>query len=136
MPPMNGKSGTITPEEFETLSGFVGDYSAILLAKKVAKICTKFSGPFKHEYANSAIAAAWLTIASRINGVIGNASGTVSTDAFEFLGSLVNTYGPEVVVQKLAKIGLKNGEMPTAVNGLKNLFPKPVASSSSARRAA
>lgn len=134
MPPV-GKSGTVTPDEFDLLSGYAETYGAMLLAKKVSKICNKFSEPFKHEYANSAIAAAWINVATSISRVIGgNVRGSVSMEAFEFLGSLVNTYGPEVVIQKLSKIASKSGDTATA-NSLKNLFPKAV-STTAARRAA
>lgn len=133
---MNGKSGTITPDEFENLSEAAGNYGAVLLAKKVAKICSKFSTPFKHEYSGSAIAAAWLSVSTKISTALGGTGGgVVSTDTFEFLGSLVNTYGPEVVIQKLSKIAKKNGNMNEA-NTLKALFPVVAATPPAGRRAA
>lgn len=116
----NGKSGTITPEEFTELSSYVTRYGAPVLASKVAKVCTKYSAPYKHEYTNSAIAAAWLSVAGKISGFIGNNRTVVSMEAFEFIESLVHTYGPEVVVQKLAKIA-KRGNM--AGSNLSTLFP-------------
>lgn len=123
MPPVNnsGKSGTITPDEFTQLSELAGRYGANVLASKVAKVCTKYSSPYKHEYANSAIAAAWLSVAGKISGLIGTNRTVVSMDAFEFIESLVHTYGPEVVIQKLAKIAKKNNM--TGANSLLSLFP-------------
>jgi hypothetical protein len=125
MPPIEtGKSGTITKEEFDTLSGFVGTYGSKLMSQKVAKVCTRLGTKFKHEFANSPVANAWLGLATKINNATGTGNRPITGAAYTFLTGLVGMYGAEVVVQKIAKIGLKNGGNTAEANAMKALFPK------------
>lgn len=118
----NGKSGTITPEEFETLSSMVGQFGPMVIGAKLAKICTRMSAGYLHEHANSLVGKAWSGLAAKIGGAVGAQTRAIPSADFTFLTTLVTNYGPEVVVQKVAKIALKAGN---TVNGntLKVLFP-------------
>jgi predicted anti-sigma-YlaC factor YlaD len=126
MPPINtgtGKGGTLSPEHFETLSEMVAASGAKLLATKVAKICLKKSEALKHEYANSSIAAGYAGVATKLTGVVGTGTRAITRASFDALTSMVAAYGPEVVVQKLAKIAKRNNNVADAT-ALKGIFPK------------
>lgn len=121
---MNGKSGTITPEEFDELSSLVTTYGAKLLTKKIAKISTKSAAPFLHENPDSMVGKAWSGVASRINSVVtGVGERAINKDAYSFLSSLVSKYGAEVVVWKLSKIASKTNNK-TDSTLLKSVFPR------------
>jgi len=126
MPPINnetGKGGTLSPEDFELLTGMVATSGAKLLATKVAKICLKKASVLQHEYARSAIAAGYSGVATKLTGVVGTGNRAISRDAFNSLTSMVASYGPEVVIQKLAKIAKRNNNLADATM-LKGIFPK------------
>lgn len=118
-----GKPGTIAPEQFEELTNLVENYGAKLLAAKVAKICSKRAEFLKHEYPNSAVAAAFNSTATKISSVVGGGTGSVSRESFDSLSELVDEYGPEVVTMKLAKIAKRSGDN-TASEMLKRIFPR------------
>jgi hypothetical protein len=126
--PKTGKPGTITAAEFETLETLAEQYGAMVLAKKLPKIATRIADGYKHEFAGSPVGAAWASVAHMLSTRVGAATAGISNDAFKFLGGLVNSYGVETVVSKLAKLAARNGDNGSATT-LKAVFP-------SARRAA
>ena len=124
MPPVTtGKSGTLSPTDFEKLNTMAAASGAKLLATKVAKICLTKSAALKHEYALSSVGAAYGTIGSKLTSVVGTGTKAISREAFNSLTSMVGTYGPELVIQKLAKIAKRNGVVAEATM-LKSIFPK------------
>ena len=135
MPPVNnvsvGKPGTITAEEFTALKAAVDQWGAKLLASKVAKICSKKGTSLVHEFATSAIGAAYNAIASSITAAVGSPSGLVSSAFNDSLTQMVATYGPEVVIFKLAKLAGKAGNSADQTL-LKGLFSKSSSAVSSA----
>ena len=128
----NGKSGTLAVEDFEELSSYAEQYGARVLGQKIAKVCSRLAEGYKHEFAGSPVASAWLGIGSKISTTLGTTNVSIPSDVFGFLGSITTTYGPEVVIQKLAKIATRMNNTADA-SALKVLFPKvksaPVASS-------
>lgn len=118
-----GKSGTVTAAEFEALSAAVSQWGAKVLAQKVAKICSKKAALLTHEFPSSTIAAAYMGISTRILGGLGSESRPISALFFTTLTNMVATYGPEVVVLKLAKIAGKTGASAEKTS-LSALFPK------------
>lgn len=135
MPPVNnigqGKPGTVTAEEFEALSGAVSTWGAKVLAQKVAKICSKKAALLTHEFPSSGIAAAYTAVASRITGSLGAQSRPVSKEFFGTLTNMVASYGPEVLVMKLAKIAGRVGNSADKTT-LAALFPKSGSSAGAA----
>lgn len=126
MPPINtgtGKGGTLSPEDFESLTAMATASGPKLLAAKVAKICLKKAETYKHEYANSTLGTAYAGIAAKLTGVVGTGTRAITRESFNSLSGMVNTYGPEVVVQKLAKIAKRNNLVADAT-ALKGIFPK------------
>lgn len=120
-----GKSGTVTPEEFELLEAAVSQWGARLVASKIAKICSKKAEALKHEYALSPVAAAYADIASKIATAVGSQPKPVSSDFFNSLTGMVALYGPEVVTWKIAKLAKRAGSTADSTM-LGGLFPKPV----------
>lgn len=119
-----GKSGTVTAAEFESLTTMVRQYGARTVASKVAEICSNKAARLTHEWNGSGVASAYNSVASRINSAVGsNGSRSISTDMFTSLTGMVATYGPEVIVQKVAKIAGRNGSSADATQ-LKNIFPR------------
>ena len=125
MPPVNarelsasssnaGRSGTITPEEYTSLKTMASRYGAKLLAQKVAKVCLKRSAWFKHENPNSMVGVAYASLASKISTALGTTTAKISRDSVDELFDMVDTYGAEVVVWKLAKIASRSSDTSTA----------------------
>jgi len=121
--PNFGKPGTVTEAEFTALSDAVGTWGALLIALKIAKFCSNRAATLSHEYASSALATAYTGYASKITSVVRVPNGKISSEFFTTLGNMVSTYGPEVVVWKLAKIAGRNGASADKTL-LAGLFPK------------
>jgi hypothetical protein len=121
MPNTNGKAGTITVAEFEALEAMVENYGAKLLAAKVAKLCISKSTKLLHEYNASVIGKAYGDTAAAIQTAVGMQTANVSRDCYNTLKSVVDTYGPEVVVTKLGKLAKR---METEGAELRTLFPR------------
>ena len=117
-----GKSGTVTPEEFEQLASLVENYGARLLAQKVGKACSRVAKDFTHEFPTSSVGAAWNGSGSRIVTSLGAGTRPITKDGFNFLVDLVGFYGPEVVLTKIAKLAKKSGNLDEAAI-IKNVFP-------------
>ncbi len=120
---VKGKSGTVTAEEFTRLETLVGNYGAGTLASKVAKICTKMSSGYLHEFPGSPVGSAWSGLSEKITKAVTTAPRVIPTADFAFLSSLVTNYGPELIVQKISRIGGRDG-VSAQVTALKTLFPK------------
>ena len=120
---MNGKSGTITPEEFDTLAALYDSYGGKVLASKVALVCSKKAEVLKHEYPSSSVAAAYASVGNKIKTAVGTSTTKIGRDAFSALSSLVNTYGAEVITMKLAKLAKRN-EATADFTTLKSIFPR------------
>jgi hypothetical protein len=119
---MNGKSGTLTPEDFKKLSTLATTYGEKVVAMKVAKVCTKSAAPLLHEFAGSAVAKAFNATGKRITDALGSGTtGSIPGSAFIDLSKLVNRYGAEIVVIKLAKIAKKANKASVA-SSLKGIF--------------
>jgi hypothetical protein len=121
----SGKGGTITEEDFESLEAMVGAHTSRLIAQKVAKVLTKRAAIYKHEYSNSSMAQALASVAGKITSAVGTEQrGLVITrDFYTGLSGMVDKYGPEVVIQKVAKLAKRAGQTSDA-STLKALFPK------------
>jgi hypothetical protein len=120
-----GKPGTLAVEDFETLGMMVGDYGPKLVAQKVSKILLKQAATLKHEYPASAVAGAMTATAAKLTTAIGAEprGSIISRDYYSELTGMVNRYGSEVVVQKLAKLAKRSGAIADS-NALKVIFPK------------
>jgi len=135
-----GKPGTLSESDFEELSAAHESYGGTLLAQKVAKICSKQADRLLHELPQSHIGSAWKGAAGSIVNKVGNGAKPISKEVFANLVDMVLGYGPEVVVQKIAKLSGR-AEATDAVL-LKSVFPKIGSSTKSsepvrnARRAA
>lgn len=126
----NGKSGTLTVEDFEELSSYAEEYGARILGQKIAKVCSRLADGYKHEFAASPVAKAWLDLSGKIVGTLGTSTASIPSEVFGFLGNITTTYGPELVIQKLAKIATRMNNTADA-SALKVLFPKVAAKASS-----
>ena len=60
-----------------------------------------------HEYPGSAVGKAFSTTAKKITDALGTASTPIPGSAFVAVSKMVNRYGAEIVVLKLAKIAKK-----------------------------
>lgn len=131
MPPVGtttageGKAGTLAVDDFETLAEMVGAYSPKLVAQKVAKILTKKASGYLHEYPSSLLGGAYTATAAKLTTAIGaEPRGSIITrDFYGQLSSMVDRYGAEIVVQKVAKLAQRAGNTADAT-ALKNIFPK------------
>lgn len=120
---MNGKSGTLTPEDFSALQGLATTYGEKTLALKVAKVCTKFAEPLLHEFPKSAVGLAYVAMGKKITVAVGShTASSIPGTAFASISKMVNRYGAEVVVGKLAKIAKKGNKVAIA-SSLKSIFP-------------
>lgn len=118
---MNGKSGTMTPEDFELLTNMATTYSPFLLGLKVAKVASRISASYLHEYPESLVGSAWKTVGERIVAALNTTrSSIVDMQTFNDIYGLVTKYGAELVIRKLAKIAGRSGAEPGV---LKTLFP-------------
>lgn len=138
MPNNTGKPGTLTEVDFTSLYQIVDSYKAQLVATKVAKLCMKKAAPYLHEYPESAVGKAYASVAQKITDAVGTSSNVINRDAFHSLSSMVDRYGPEVIIQKLGKIARRqsnelrdNGasgsvveELRSLSDSLKGLFPR------------
>lgn len=105
-----GKAGTITEAEFDMLSSAMQNYGGKLLAAKVAKICTKRSAKLLHENTASLVGNAYKSVATKITSTTGNVTTPVSRDVFAGLEKMIDSYGAEVVVNKLGKIAARRAK--------------------------
>ncbi len=120
---MDGKSGTLTPEDFKTLEGLAATYGEKTLALKVAKVCTKFGEPLIHEFPKSLVGNAYLSMGKKITTAVGGgAAASIPGTAFASISKMVGRYGAELVVAKLAKIAKKSNKAAVATS-LKSIFP-------------
>lgn len=117
-----GKAGTMSVEDFESLTSMSSAYGETLLATKVAKICSKRAAPLLREYSGSALGNAYSSVASKITNAVSVSDRTISRDNFSAIGSWIDKYGPELVVQKLAKIAQRNSSADATT--LKSIFPR------------
>ncbi len=126
-----GKSGTLAVEDFEELSGYAEEYGVLAIGQKIAKVCNRLAEGYKHEFVDSSIASAWSGLSSKISSALGTSRVSVPSEVFSFLGNITTSYGPEVVIQKLAKIAKRMDNVNDAKT-LSVLFPKVKTSSVSA----
>jgi hypothetical protein len=99
-----GKPGTLSAQDFTALKVLVSSHGAETLAKKVAKACNNKSKALSHEFANSAVAKAYAATAKRVVDALPGNAVAITSSAFGSIGQMVGTYGPELVIQKIAKI--------------------------------
>jgi hypothetical protein len=103
-----GKAGTLSKDEFTVLKSLVEDFGANVITAKVGKICFKTAAAYEHETPGSTIGKAWASLSAKIVAQLsGSGKGLIGSENFEFLTGLVDTYGPELVLAKVAKIASK-----------------------------
>lgn len=117
-----GKSGTLSADDFTALSGFAAVYGEKGVAQKIAKVCKNKAESYLHEFKGSAVGKAFDLTSSKISSSLAGAAPMVKSADFTVLASMVDNYGPELIVGKLAKIAKKSGKVETA-SSLSKIFP-------------
>ncbi len=123
MPNNTGKAGTITVDEFDSLSDMAATYSETVLASKVGKILDKKAGVLLHECSTSLVGAAYRSVSGKLTTAVGTSARKISKESFDSLSSMVERYGAEVITWKLAKLAKRNERTADAAL-LKGIFPR------------